>query len=49
MPTNCEKEQHLKRLLELAEAYDEANKKVTICEKMHGYDPRALRTGRARR
>ena len=42
MSTTCEKEQYLQRVLESAEAYDEANKKTTIYEKMHGHDARVL-------
>ena len=47
MSTTCEKEQYLKRVLKSAEAYDEANRKFTVYEKMHGHDPRVLNGLRA--
>ncbi len=47
MHTACEKDRYLQQLLESAEAHDEAIKKTTIYEKMHGHDPGVLNGLRA--
>jgi hypothetical protein len=48
MRTTCEKDRYLQQLLESAAAHDEAIKKTTIYEKMHGHDPRVLNGLRAK-